>query len=51
MSSLHAVQIALEGKAGTTTAGARLSTAEEKKQDQGEVAAYSAGADPQRMAG
>ena len=31
MSSLHVVQIVLEGKRGTTTAAGRLSIAEEKK--------------------
>ena len=40
MSSLHAVQITLEGKSGITTAAGRLSTAEEKKQEQGEAAGY-----------
>ena len=38
MSSLRAVQIAMERKSGTTTAAGRLSTAEEKKQEQGEAA-------------
>ena len=38
--SLHAVQIALEGKPGTTTAAGRLSIAEEKNQEQGEAAGY-----------
>ena len=38
MSSLQAVQIALERKSGTTTAAGRLSTAEEKKQEQGGAA-------------
>ena len=38
MSSLQAVQIALERKSGTTTAAGRLSTAEEKKQEQREAA-------------
>ena len=38
MSSLQAVQIALERKFGPTTAAGRLSTAEEKKQEQGEAA-------------
>ena len=37
MSSLHAVQIALEGKSGTTTVAGRLRTAE-KKQEQGKAA-------------
>ena len=37
MSSLQAVQIALEGKSGTTTAAGRLSTADEEKQGQGEA--------------
>ena len=40
LSSLHAVQIALAGKSGTTTAACRFSTAEEEKQDQGEAAGY-----------
>ena len=40
MSSLHAVQIILEGESGTTTAACRLSTAEAKKQEQGETASY-----------
>ena len=40
MFSLHAVQISLEGKSGTTTAAGRLSTGEEKKQEQGEAAGY-----------
>ena len=40
MSSLHAVQISLEGKSGTTTAAGRLSTGEEKKQEQGEAVGY-----------
>ena len=40
MSSLHAVRIALEGKSGTTIAAGRLSTAEEKKQEQREGAGY-----------
>ena len=40
MSSLHAVQIALEGKSGTTTAADRPRIAEEKKQEQGEAAGY-----------
>ena len=41
MSSSHAVQIALEGKSGTTTtAVGRLRTAEEEKQEQGETAGY-----------
>ena len=39
VSSLHAVQIALE-KSGTVTAAGRLSTAEEKKQEQREAAGY-----------
>ena len=39
MSSLHAGQIELEGKSGTTTAAGKLSTAEEK-QEQGEAASY-----------
>ena len=39
MSSLHAFQIALEGKSGTITAAGRLSTTEEK-QEQGEAAGY-----------
>ena len=38
MSSLRAVQIAMERKSGTTTVAGRLSTAEEKKQEQGEAA-------------
>ena len=38
MSSLRAVQIAMERKSATTTAAGRLSTAEEKKQEQGEAA-------------
>ena len=40
MSSLRAVQIAMVRKSGTTTAAGRLSTAEEKKQEQGETAGY-----------
>ena len=41
MSSLHAVKMVLEGKSGTTTTAAgRLSTAEEKKQEQVEAAGY-----------
>ena len=40
MSSLRAVKIAMERKSGTTAAAGRLSTAEEKKQEQGEVAGY-----------
>ena len=39
MSALRAVQIATERKSGTTTAAGRLSTAEEKKQEErGEAA-------------
>ena len=40
MSSLRAVQIAMERKSGTTAAADRLSTAEEKKQEQREAAGY-----------
>ena len=40
MSPLHTVQVALEEKSGTTSAAHRLSTAEEKKQEQGEAAGY-----------
>ena len=40
MSSLQAVQIALEVKSGTTAAEGRLNTADEKKQEQGEAAGY-----------
>ena len=40
MPSLQAVQIALEGKSGTTTAAGRLSTADEEKQEQGEAVGY-----------
>ena len=38
MSSLRAVQIAMERKSGTTTAAGSLGTAGEKKQEQGEAA-------------
>ena len=38
MTSLRAVQIATETKSGPTTAAGRLSTAEEKRQEQGEAA-------------
>ena len=38
MSSLRAVQIAMERKSGSTTAAGRLSAAEEKRQEQGEAA-------------
>ena len=51
MSFLHAVQIALEGKSGTTTAAGRLSTAEEKKQDQREATGYFQRRGPSRRSG
>ena len=55
MSSLQVVQIAMERKSGTTTAAGRLSTAEEKRQEQGKASGerswFSAGADPQRTPG
>ena len=40
MSSLHAVQIALEEKSGITAAAGRHSTAKDEKQEQGEAAGY-----------
>ena len=46
MSSLHAVQIALGGESGTTTAAGRLSTSEEEKQEQGKAAGYFQGTGP-----
>ena len=51
MSSLHAVQVSLEGKSSATTAAGRLSTAEEKKQEQGEAAGYFQRTGPSRGPG
>ena len=45
MSSLHAVQRALEGRSGTTAAGSR---ADEKQEEQGEEASYALRTGPSR---
>ena len=51
MSSLRAVQIAPEGKLGTIAAAGRLSTAEDKMQEQGGDAGYFQQTGPSRGPG